>query len=59
MRVIHFATLVPIVGWVERDTGTKFLGFAYLDVPQQSEISSKLANPTGSVADRRLIPTWN
>ncbi len=59
MRAISFAALAHIVGWVKRDTGTIFVGFAYLNVPQQSEIASKLANPTRSVADHRLNPTYD
>jgi len=41
-----FAALANIVGWVKRDTSTIFVGFAYLNIPQQSEIIYKLANPT-------------
>ena len=43
------AAPAQIVGWVKRDTGTIFVGFAYLIVPQQSEIAIKLANPTQSL----------
>jgi hypothetical protein len=35
-----------IVGWVKRDTGATYVGFAYLNTPQQIEIATKLANPT-------------
>ena len=59
MRAIRIAALAHIVGWVKRDTGTIFVGFAYLNVPQQSEITSSLANPTRSVADPRLNPTYH
>jgi hypothetical protein len=31
---------------VKRNTGTIFVGFAYLDVSLQSEIATRLANPT-------------
>jgi hypothetical protein len=46
-----------IEGWVKRDTGTIFVGFAYLGALQQSERASKLANPTKSIADHRLSQT--
>ena len=59
MRAIRIAAVGHIVGWVKRDTGTIFVGFAYLNVPQQSEIASRLANPTRSVADHRLNPTYD
>jgi hypothetical protein len=59
MRTIRFAAHAHIVGWVKRDTGTIFVGFAYLNVLQQSEVASKLANPTRSVADHRLNPTYD
>ena len=55
---IHFAALANIVGWVKRDLGTIYVGFAYLNAPQKSEIVTKLANPTRLVADRRLNPTY-
>ena len=58
MRAIRIAALAHIVGWVKRDTGTFFVGFAYLNVPQQSETASRLANPTRSAADHRLNPTF-
>jgi hypothetical protein len=35
-----------IVGWVKRDIGTIYVGFAYLNTPQKFEIATKLANPT-------------
>jgi len=57
MRAIRIAALAHIVGWVKRDTGTFFVGFAYPNVPQQSETASRLANPTRSAADHRLNPT--
>ena len=34
------------VGRVKRDIGTIYVGFAYLNSPQQFEIATKLANPT-------------
>jgi hypothetical protein len=58
-RTIRFAAFAHIVGWVKRDTGTIFVGFAYLNVPQQFEIASKLANPTRVLADHRLNPTYD
>ena len=42
-----------------RDTVKIFVGFAYFIVPQQSEIESKLANPTRSVEDRCFNPTYD
>ena len=57
MRSIRFAALAHIVGWVKRDTSTIFVGFAYLNAPQQFEVASKLANPTRSIVDLRLNPT--
>ena len=48
-----------IVGWVKRDAGTIYVGFAYLNEPQQLEIETKLANPTGLVADCQLNPTYD
>jgi hypothetical protein len=59
MRSIRFAALAHIVGWVKRDFGTIFVGFAYLNASPQSEAASKLANPTRSVADHRLNPTYD
>jgi hypothetical protein len=48
-----------MVGWVKRDVGTIFVGFAYLNAPQKFEIATKLANPTRLVADFRLNPTYD
>ena len=59
MRTVSLAAPAYMVGWVKRDTGIIFVGFAYLNVPQQSEIASKPANPTRSVADHRLNPTYD
>jgi len=59
LRAIRFAAHAHIVGWVKRDTSTIFVGLAYLNVPQRSEIALKLANPTRSLADRRLNPTYD
>jgi hypothetical protein len=59
LRSIRFAALAHIVGWVKRDTSTIFVGFACLNVLQLSEVASKLANPTRSVADHRLNPTYD
>ena len=56
---IHFAALAHIVGWVKRDAGTIYVGFAYLNAPKKFEIATKLANPTRLVADRRLNPTYD
>ena len=42
-----------------RDTVNIFVGFAYFIVPQHSEITSKFANPTRSVEDRRFNPTYD
>ncbi len=50
--------LAHIVGWVKRDVGTIYVGFAYLDAPQEFEITTKLANPTRLRAVRRLNPTY-
>ncbi len=58
-RAIRFAAFAHIVGWVKRNTGTIFVGFAYLNVPPHSEIALELANPTRSVADHRLNPTYD
>jgi len=58
-QALRFAALAHIAGWVKRDAGTIFVGFAYLNMPQQSEIALKLANPTRSVADHRLNPTYD
>jgi hypothetical protein len=48
-----------LVGWVKRDVGTIYVGFAYLNATQKFEIATKLANPTKLVADRRLNPTYD
>ena len=48
-----------IVGWVKRDVGTIYVGFAYLNAPQKFEIAPKLANPTRLAAYRRLNPTYD
>jgi hypothetical protein len=32
-RANRFAALAHIVGWVKRDAGTIFVGFAYLNLP--------------------------
>jgi hypothetical protein len=56
---IHFAALAHIVGWVKRYVGAIYVGFAYLNAPQKSEITTKLANPTKLVEDRRLNPTYD
>ena len=52
-----FVALAHLVGWVERDIGKIYVGFAYLNAPQKFEIATKLANPTRLVADRRLNST--
>ena len=49
--------LLPTVGWVKRDKGSIFVGFAYFNYLQNFEIVTELANPTSLVADRRLNPT--
>jgi hypothetical protein len=59
LRGIHFAALAHLVGWVKRDIGTIYVGFAYPNAPQKSEIATKLANPTRLVVDRRLNPTYD
>ena len=51
--------LLPTVGWVKRDKGSIFAGFAYLNYLQKYEIVTELANPTSLVADRRLNPTYD
>jgi len=58
MQVIRAVALAQIVGWVKRDNGINFVGFAVLNVPQQSTLESKIANPTRSIADHRLNPTY-
>jgi hypothetical protein len=45
-RGIHFPVFAHIVGWVKREIGTIYVGFAYLNAPQKFEIATKLANPT-------------
>jgi hypothetical protein len=55
----HFAALAHMVGWVKRNVGTIYVGFAYLNAPQKFVIATKLANPTRLVADRRLNPTYD
>ena len=45
--------------WVKRDDGNIFVGFAFLNLPQQSVIAYKLENPTRPVADDRLNPTYD
>jgi len=59
MRGIHFAALAHIVGWVKRDVGTIYVGFAYLNAPQKFEIATEIVNPTRLVADPRLNPTYD
>jgi hypothetical protein len=58
-RGIHFAALAHIVGWVKRDIGIIYVGFAYLNALQKFEIATKLANPTRLVIYRRLNPTYD
>ena len=48
-----------MVGWVKRNVGTIYVGFAYLNAPQKFGVEVKLANPTRLVADRRLNPTYD
>ena len=55
----RFGALAHIVGWVKRDAGIIFVGFACPDAPQKFEIATKLVNPTKSVADHRLNPTYD
>jgi hypothetical protein len=59
MRGIHFVALAHMVGWVKRDVGTIYVGFAYLNAPPKFEITTKPANPTGLGAVRRLNPTYD
>ena len=59
MRDIHLAAFRHEVGWVKRDVGTIYVGFAYLCASQQFEIVTKLANPTNLVVDRWLNPTYD
>jgi hypothetical protein len=58
-RGIHFAAFVHIVGWVKRDDDRIHVGFVLPNTPQQFEITTKLANPTESVAGHRLSPTYD
>ena len=51
--------LLPTVGWVKRDTGAIFVGFDHFHYIHNFEIVTKLANPTSSVAARRLNPTYD
>jgi hypothetical protein len=55
------STSLPLrlVGWVKRDVGTIYVGFAYLNASQKFELATKLVNPTILVADRRLNPTYD
>ena len=55
----RFAALAHIVDWVKRDAGPVYVGFAYLNAPQQFAIATKLANPTRLVADRRHNPIYD
>jgi hypothetical protein len=57
MHGIHFALLAHRVGWVKRDVGKIYVGFASLVAPQKFEIATKLANPTRLITDSRLNPT--
>jgi hypothetical protein len=54
-----FHCLAHIVGWVKRAVDTIYVGFAYLNALQKFEIATKLTNPTRSVADHRLNPTYD
>ena len=45
-RCIHLVALAHIVGWVERDVGTIYVGFADLKAPPKFEIETKVTNPT-------------
>jgi hypothetical protein len=54
-----YPALAHIVGWVKRDVGTIYVGFAYLNAPQEFEITTKPANPTRLGAVRRLNPTYD
>ena len=47
------------VGWVKRDVGTIYVGFAYFCASQKFEIATKLANPTNLIVDRWLNPTYD
>jgi hypothetical protein len=57
MRGNHFAAYAHVVGWIKRGDGKIGIGFGYLNAPQMFEIATKSANPTRTVADRRLDPT--
>jgi len=51
--------MLSVVGWVKRDTGTIFVGFACLNEPQHSAEAFNIVNPTRSVANHRLNPTYD
>ena len=55
----RFGALTHIVGWVKRDAGMIFVGFACPDAPLKFEITTKLVNPTILFADHRLNPTYD
>ena len=59
MQSIRFVILAQMVGWVKRAIGTNYVGFAYLNETRQSEVASKLVNPTRSVAGHGLNPTYD
>jgi len=59
MPAVCFPAFTHIVDWVKGDTITIFVGFAYRDPFQQYEIASLLANPTRSIADRQLNPSYD
>jgi hypothetical protein len=44
---------------LKRVAGKAYVGFAYLNVPQQFQMTTQLANPTRFVASRRLNPTYD
>jgi hypothetical protein len=44
-------------GWVKRDIGTIYVGFAYLIAPQKFEIETKLANLSRLVVTLWFNPT--
>jgi hypothetical protein len=58
-RRLHFNAIAHIVGWVKRDIGSIYVGFAYLNTPQKFKIATRLANPTRLVSNRRLHPTYD
>ena len=58
-RANPFAVHAHVVGWVQRVTGTVFIEFADLYIPQQFEIATKLANPTRLIANHRLTQLEN